>query len=60
MSPRPMDDFDQLLTSHEFAQNPYPTYHVLRQQAPVYWSKLWGCWILTRYEEIVGTLQNPK
>jgi cytochrome P450 len=55
-----MGQFDPLLTSHEFAQNPYPTYHWLRREAPIYWSDLWGCWILTRYRDIVSTLQNPK
>ena len=55
-----MGEFDPLLTSHEFAQNPYPTYHLLRREAPIYWSDLWGCWILTRYRDIVSTLQNPK
>ena len=55
-----MGQFDPLLTSHEFAQNPYPTYHLLRREAPIYWSDLWGCWILTRYRDIVSTLQNPR
>ena len=55
-----MGQFDPLLTSNEFAQNPYPTYHLLRREAPIYWSDLWGCWILTRYRDIVSTLQNPR
>ncbi len=55
-----MAKFDHLLTSGEFAQSPYPTYHLLRREAPIYWSDLWGCWILTRYREIVSTLQNPR
>lgn len=55
-----MGAFDHLLTSQGFEQNPYPTYHLLRRKAPIYWSDLWGCWILTRYREIVSTLQSPK
>ena len=55
-----MGQFDPLLTSREFAQSPYPTYHLLRREAPIYWSDLWGCWILTRYRDIVSTLQNPR
>ena len=27
--------------------------HLLRNAAPVYWSDLWACWILTRYDDIV-------
>lgn len=55
-----MGEFDELLTSPEYAQNPYPVYHQLREQAPVYWSDLWGCWILTRYDDITATLQNHQ
>ena len=55
-----MARFDDLLVSDEFEQNPYPLYHQLRREAPVYWSDLWGCWILTRYDDIARTLQNPK
>ncbi|MBZ0297847.1 MAG: cytochrome P450 [Anaerolineae bacterium] len=53
-----MGDFDHLLTSPEYAQNPYPVYRQLREQAPVYWSDLWGCWILTRYDDITASLQD--
>ena len=55
-----MAQFDHLLTSHEYAQDPYPIYHLLRREAPVYWSEVWGCWILTRYHDIVSTLHQPK
>lgn len=53
-----MGQFDSALTSETFNQNPYPVYHALRSQAPVYWSDAWGCWLLTRYEDIIWTLQN--
>lgn len=53
-----MGRFDRLLTSEAFNQNPYPVYHLLRREAPVYWSDAWGCWLLTRYDDITWTLQD--
>ena len=53
-----MGQFDSALTSEAFNQNPYPLYHQLRRDAPVYWSDAWGCWLLTRYDDITWTLQD--
>ena len=53
-----MGQFDSALTSEAFNQNPYPVYHAMRRQAPVYWSDAWGCWMLTRYDDITWTLQD--
>jgi len=52
--------FDHLLNSPEFEQNPYPLYHQLRAEAPAYWSEAWGCWLLTRYDDVVNTLRDHK
>ncbi|MDB6054923.1 MAG: cytochrome [Verrucomicrobiales bacterium] len=52
--------FDDLLNDPDFIQHPYPVYRRLRESSPVYWSESWGCWILTRYEDIVGVLQDPS
>jgi cytochrome P450 len=43
----------------EFVANPYPTYHRLRAEDPVHHSPL-GFWILTRYEEVVTALRDPR
>jgi cytochrome P450 len=51
--------FDHLLAVPEFAQNPYPVYHRLRDEAPVYWSNAWNCWILTRYDDVADTFKDP-
>jgi hypothetical protein len=53
-----MGQFDSALTSEAFNQNPYPVYHAMRRQAPVYWSDAWGCWMLTRYDDVAWTLQD--
>lgn len=53
-------NFDHLLTTDEFFANPYPTYHLMREQAPVVWSDVWGGWVLTRYADVVATWRDHK
>ncbi|MCY4537357.1 MAG: cytochrome P450 [Chloroflexi bacterium] len=53
-----MGQFDSALTSDAFNENPYPVYNEMRAAAPVYWSDAWGCWMLTRYQDITWTLQD--
>ena len=43
----------------EFVADPYPTYHRLRAEEPVYHSPL-GFWVLTRYEDVVASLRDPR
>ena len=43
----------------EFVADPYPTYHRLRREDPVHQSPL-GFWVLTRYEDVVGSLRDPR
>jgi len=43
----------------EFVADPYPTYHRLRANDPVHRSPL-GFWILTRYEDVVSVLRDPR
>ena len=53
-----MGEFDSALSAEAFNQNPYPVYRQMREAAPVYWSEAWGCWLLTRYDDIAWTLQD--
>jgi len=46
-------NFEELLVSPEFVANPYPLLARLRQEEPVYWSDGIGCWLLTRYDDIL-------
>jgi hypothetical protein len=41
-----------------FRENPYATYARLRASTPVYRSRVLGGWILSRYEDIAGVLQD--
>jgi cytochrome P450 len=43
----------------EFLADPYPMYHRLRTEDPVHHSPL-GFWVLTRYEDVVGALRDPR
>ena len=43
----------------EFLADPYPMYHRLRSEDPVHHSPL-GFWILTRYEDVVAVLRDPR
>src|SRR6266478_5169954 len=43
----------------EFIADPYPTYHRLRTEDPVHHSAL-GFWVLTRYEDVVTALRDPR
>jgi cytochrome P450 len=43
----------------EFIADPYPTYHRLRTEDPVHLSPL-GFWVLTRYEDVVAVLRDPR
>ncbi len=54
------DEFDRLLGSPDFVRNPYPVYDRLRSSAPVFWSELWGCWLLTRYDQVVAVMQDNQ
>src|SRR3990172_7785903 len=44
----------------EVHANPYPLYHQLRESDPVHWSELLDGWILTRYDDVVAVLKDPR
>lgn len=44
----------------EFRNDPYPYYHTLRASDPVYFSPFLRGWVLTRYRDIVGVLQDGR
>ena len=52
-------DVDALLGEPGLAADPYPAYAQLREQAPVAWSDTWGCWLLTRYDDVHATIRQP-
>ena len=44
----------------EILADPYPFYHRLRAEDPVHWNEAWGCWILSRYADVVDSLRDPR
>ncbi len=40
-------------------RNPYPLYHQLQQEAPVFWSEQMDAWVITRHDDVDGALKNP-
>ncbi len=52
-----LDDF---LDKPEFYRDPYPVYHELRASDPVHWSEIMGSWVLTRYDDVVATMRDPR
>ena len=49
---------DDLLTTRDFLEDPYPSYRQLREQDPVHWSDAWDCWLLTRYDDVSACLRE--
>jgi cytochrome P450 len=52
-------EIDRQLHDRTFFANPYPSYDRLRQEAPVAWSETERAWLLTRYVDVVATVQDP-
>jgi pimeloyl-[acyl-carrier protein] synthase len=48
-----------LLTPEALA-NPYPVYERLRHEDPVHWSEMLQVWMLTRYDDVVAVLHDPR
>ncbi len=46
------------LLSSETLMNPYPLYHRLRAEDPIHVDSLLGCWVLTRYEDVMTILSS--
>ncbi|MGH9176342.1 MAG: cytochrome P450 [Vicinamibacterales bacterium] len=40
--------------------NPYPVYARLRRETPVVWNETTGSWLVSRYDDIVALLNDPR
>lgn len=43
----------------EFLNNPHPVYSKIHQEAPVCWSDAFESWLVTRYDDVVGAVEDP-
>lgn len=53
-------DIDRQLRDDSFFADPYPSYERLRREAPVAWSETEQAWMLTRYADIMATVQDTR
>jgi cytochrome P450 len=51
---------DQLLESPLMMEDPYPIYRHLRDQGPVFWSKEWNAWVISRYADVSVSLRDNE
>ena len=47
------------LVSPAFFADPYAVYRRLRNEDPVYWSKSWRAWVVTRYADVMTIINDP-
>lgn len=52
------DDYTKLFEGK--LANPYPFYDLLRTEDPVHWSERFGCWLLTRYNDVSMALRDTR
>ena len=55
---RPLSILDLLQPA--YTQNPYPLYHQLREQDPIYWDERFQSWVLTRHTDVIAILRDPR
>jgi pimeloyl-[acyl-carrier protein] synthase len=46
------------LLDPEILANPYPLYHRLLSEAPVYWDPFLHAWVVTRYADVIAVFQR--
>ncbi len=44
----------------EILPDPYPSYEKWREEQPIWWADDSNGWVLSRYEDVIGVLKNPK
>ena len=54
------DCFDTELLSPAYLADPYQYYRALREGEPVHWSDRLNAWVLTRYDDVLSALRNPR
>ena len=52
--------FDDDFLTPEYFADPYAFYHRLRAEAPVFWSEKLNAWLLTRYDDVMRGLNDPR
>jgi cytochrome P450 len=53
-------DFGAELASPTVLADPHPVFHRMRRDEPVHHSRALGAWLVTRYEDVLGGLRDPR
>lgn len=48
------------LFSPGMLMDPYPTYAELRRSDPIHWHEPFGAWVLTRYDDVMAAVHDPR
>lgn len=48
------------LVTAEIFTNPHSIYHMLRYAEPVHWSEVLNSWVITRHDDVVACLKDPR
>lgn len=51
-------DLDQALLDPSLGIDPYPTYELLREHAPVFWSEALRAWVVSRHADVNAILRD--
>jgi cytochrome P450 len=58
LSPRTEPPLEALIDTPAFVADPYPIFARFRRESPVHWVPAWGCWLLTRADDIDATIRD--
>jgi cytochrome P450 len=53
-------DFGAELASPAVLADPHAVFHRMRREEPVHHSRALGAWLVTRYEDVLGGLRDPR
>lgn len=53
-------NLDALLLTPTYIESPYEVYDLLRERYPVFWSDKWQGWLLTRYDDVIAVVKDPR
>ena len=56
----PGSPLEGLVDSAAFVTDPYPILARLRREDPVHWVPSWGCWLISRAEDIEATIRDTR
>ena len=46
--------------SPDLMAEPYPLYHLLRDEDPVHWNEAMGGWMLTQHSDVIAGFRDPR